>query len=105
VSIVAGEIAYLERGTSAPVSGFVDNSGLVNLSIYESSPRQDRILIGRLTHRGLTRDISGNIMHRVAAGTSWEDRYASYYFGRLSVKNDGFGLSDRAYIVESRHVF
>ena len=105
VSIVAGEIAYLERGASAPVSGFVDDSGSVNLSIYESSPRDDRVFIGRLTHRGLMRNISGNITYRVAAGTSWAERYTSYYFGRLSVKNEGFGLDDRAYIVESRHVF
>jgi hypothetical protein len=109
VSIVAGEMAFLEAGTSAPVSGFVDNSGLVNLSIYWSDPRVDQVFVGRLTHHGLTRDIRGNWMYRVSPGSagpfSSPDIYSTYRFARLSVRNNGFGPDDRAYTVDYGHVF
>ena len=110
VSIVAGEIAFLEHETSAPVSGFVDNSGLVSLNFYWSDPRVDQVFVGRLTHHGLTRDISGNWMYRVSPGPgggplSPLDIYSTYHFARLSVRNNEFGPDDRAYTVDYGRVF
>ena len=91
---------------SDPVSGFVNDAGLVSLSIYQSDPRGDQVCVGRLTHSGLTREISGNVMIRVAPpGTGWPDLFTSYYFGRLSVRNNGIGANDRAYTVDYGHVF
>jgi len=107
VSIIAGQLEYLEVvGMSDPVSGFVNDAGLVSLSIYQSDPRGDQVCVGRLTHSGLTREISGNVMIRVAPpGTGWPDLFTSYYFGRLSVRNNGLGANDRAYTVDYGHVF
>jgi hypothetical protein len=76
VSIVTGQMDYFVWDMSAPIGGFVDDSGLVSLSIYKSDPRGDEVFVGRLTHRGLTRDISGNLMLRVTPpGTGWPDLY------------------------------
>jgi len=109
VSVVAGEIAILEQETSVPVSGFVDSSGLVSLIIYWSDPRVDRVFVGRLTHHGLTRDISGSWMYRVSPGSggpsAQPDIYSTYQFARLSVSNSELGPDDRAYTVDYGRVF
>jgi hypothetical protein len=105
VSIVSGQLDYIDPKVSTPVSGFVDDTGVVKLSFYWASSRDDLTFVGRLTSRGLVRDISGNLMIRVAPGTSWTDRFASYYFAKLSVHKPGMSLSDHAVIVDYGHVF
>jgi len=108
VSTISGQLYNFGRESSTPVSGFVDDTGLVKLIFYHSSSLDDTTFIGRLTSRGLVRDISGNWMLRVAAGPgggAWTWAWINYYFGTLSVKKVGLSLSDHAYIVDYGHVF
>jgi hypothetical protein len=73
VSILSGQLDYIDPNVSTPVSGFVDDTGVVKLSFYWSSSRDDLTFVGRLTSRGLVRDISGNLMIRVTPGSSWNE--------------------------------
>jgi hypothetical protein len=107
VSTVSGQLDYIQIG-STPVSGFVDDTGLVHLIFYNSSSYGDRTFIGHLTSRGFVREISGNLMGRGAEPPHdgpWAWAWINYTFSTLSVKKLGLSLSDHAYIVDYGHVF
>jgi hypothetical protein len=104
VSTVSGQFTGSGYLDPTPVSGFVDDTGLVKLIFYEDSSLRDTIFIGRLTRRGLVRDISGNLMYRTGPGPGG-GAWVSYQFGTLSVKKFGLDFSDRVYMVNSVHIF
>jgi hypothetical protein len=102
VSTVSGQL------DSTPVSGFVDDTGLVHLIFYGPSSYGDLTFIGHLTSRGFEREISGNLMGRGAEPPHdgpWAWAWINYTFSTLSVKKLGLSLSDHAYIVDYGHVF
>jgi hypothetical protein len=106
VSTVSGQLYDVVAST--PVSGFVNDTGVVKLTFYNYSLLSDATFIGRLTGYGLMHDISGHLMNRTAAGTNrepWAWAWIDYYFGMLSVKRLGLNLSDRAYIGNDKHIF
>jgi hypothetical protein len=107
VSIVAGQIEYLGGCRNVRSRQRL----CLPCRLGESKYLPERPAIGPGVCRspdthGLTREISGNVMTRWRPpGRAWPDLYP-YYFGRLSVRNNGLGLNDdRAYTVDYGHVF
>jgi hypothetical protein len=106
VSTISGELEYVNIKSSDPVSGFVDDSGMVNLIIYNYWSLSDCTFAGLLTTRGLVRDISGNLLSRRSewpgdAAWGWID----YGFGTLSVKKYGLNVDYYTHVVNYGHVF
>jgi hypothetical protein len=131
VSFISGQLQTVYKALShikldtTPVSGFVDETGLVRLTFYSPNPWEDSVFIGRVGRTSrLVRYISGYLMYRrwsgvftdtmaasqVGAGyNEYEQNYEDYwrpgwewinnYFGTLNVYKPELGpydyLSDR----------
>lgn len=97
VSIISGHLyGYDQSFYLTPVSGFVDDAGLVTLSFL--SPHYEAwTFSGRLTVRGWRGGISGNWTQTSSSPPTW----VIQEFGTLSVTKLGLwlDLSDRAYLV------
>jgi hypothetical protein len=76
-----------------PVSGFVDDHGLVKLSFFLPTVITDWNFSGRLTARGFLGDISGNWTRMM-----WSDGWFLHHLGTLRVKKP-VRRFDRAYLV------
>jgi hypothetical protein len=99
VSPISGQVDGLEW-YSIPVSGFIDDKGLVELVFYLGSLSEDWTFSGTLTVRGSRGDISGNWTRM-----SWSNGLFMHQLGTMGVQKLVLSLSDYAYIVEYRHVF
>jgi len=92
VSPISGQVDGLEQ-YSNPVSGFVDDRGLVKLIFYGSSPVVDWTFNGRLRAGIIRSDISGNWTRM-----SWSNGWFLYQVGTMSVQRRGFIVTDRSYL-------
>jgi hypothetical protein len=91
VSPISGQVDGLEWH-SIPVSGFIDDKGLVKLSFYGSSPHVDWTFNGQLRAGGIQGDISGSWTRM-----SWSNGWFLYQLGTMSVQKRGF-IVTRVYL-------
>lgn len=100
VSRITGQLDS-DSGFANLLAGFVDDTGLVKFSAYESA-FFDSAFTGRLSPHGGLREFAGTWASRRG---SLEDYWVTYSFGTLRVRKFGRQVRDSVFRSESRHVF